>query len=282
MLKIGKSKRVLDATTHYITLFIIAFVILFPFFWMIMISLKPAEEIMQTNIIPTRFEWSNYRAVWQSLPLLRYLRNSVFISIMTTIFCLILAIPAGYSLSRYRSKLAKVGLMMFVFSQLIPSVLPFIAYYFIMFNLGLNNTYFGLIGTYSVWGIPFCILMMRGYFKTAIPDSLVESGTIDGCSKYGVFFKIALPISIPGVVSTAIFSFVVAWNEFMFASVMLTNSQLKPISVGVFDFVGQHGTNASMALVMATAVISTVPVMILFGFLQKYLISGLAAGAVKG
>ena len=185
-------------------------------------------------------------------------------------------------MSLYHTRLARAGMMLFVFSQLIPSVLPFISYYFIMFNLGLTNTYTGLIMTYAIWGIPFCILMMRGYFATAIPTSLYESATVDGCTKYGVFFKIALPLSIPGVASVAIFSFILAWNEFMFASVMLTDSRLKPVSVGIFDFVGQFAPAASLSIIMATSVIVALPAMVLFGFLQRFLISGLSAGAVKG
>ena len=267
---------------HYLVLLAISAIIVFPFFWMLLMSFMPAEEILTPSIIPSYLEFNNYRVVWQTLPLLRYLTNSTFIAVLTTIFCLMLAVPAGFSMSLYRTRVARAGMMLFIFSQLIPGVLPFISFYFIMFNLGFMNTYTGLIGTYAIWGIPFCILMMRGYFATAIPVELYESATVDGCGKYGIFFKIAIPLAVPGIASVSIFSFILAWNEFMFASVMLTNNELKPVSVGIFDFVGQFGAAAPLPVMMATAVIVALPAMILFGFLQRFLISGLGAGAVKG
>jgi ABC-type glycerol-3-phosphate transport system permease component len=274
--------KVFEAVRHYTVLVIVSLIVVFPFLWMLSMSLMPPEEILSHNLIPSRLDFSNYAVVWQTLPLLRYLMNSTYIAVLTTLFCLVLAVPAGYSMSLYHTKVARGGMLLFIFSQLIPSVLPFISYYFIMFNFGLTNSYTGLIMTYAIWGIPFCILMMRGYFATAIPVSLYESATVDGCSKYGVFFKIALPLAVPGLASVAIFSFILAWNEFMFASVMLTNNDLKPVSVGIFDFVGQFGAAASLPVMMATAVIVAFPAMVLFGFLQRYLVSGLGAGAVKG
>jgi len=278
----SKRKRIVESANHTIVLGITVAIVIFPFFWMVATSLTPPEETLTTNIFPSRLYFDNYRVIWQSMPLMRYLRNSTFVGLCTTIISLLISLPAGYSMSRYRTKVARGGMMLFIFSQLIPGVLPFIAFYFIMFNLNLTNTFAGLIIAYSVWSIPFCVLMMNGYFTTAIPSSLEEGASIDGCSKFGVFFRIALPLSVPGIASVAIFSFILAWNEFMWASVILTNNDLKPVSVGIFDFVGQHGNTASVGLMMASAVIVTIPTLILFGFLQKFLISGLTAGAVKG
>lgn len=135
---------------------------------------------------------------------------------------------------------------------------------------------------YSIWGIPFCTLMIRGYFTQAIHVSILESARIDGCSKWGTFTRIALPLVTPGLVATAIFSFILAWNDFIWASVMLTDQAKKPVSIGVYDYIGQWGSNVNIALTMATAVLITIPTMILFSFLQKNLVSGLSAGAVKG
>jgi ABC-type glycerol-3-phosphate transport system permease component len=172
--------------------------------------------------------------------------------------------------------------ILMIVSQLIPGTLPFISFYFLMFNAHLTNTYQGLVIAYTVWGIPFCTLMMKSYFSQSVPMALEESATIDGCSRLGIFFKIALPISVPGIAATAIYSFILAWNEFMWASVILTDNALKPASVGIYDYIGQYGGISNMSLTVTTAVIITFPAIILFGFLQKYLISGLSAGAVKG
>jgi ABC-type sugar transport system, permease component len=282
---ISKKAKILDGIRHGIIMILTSVFVLFPYYWMVMTSFKPREEVMLSppTWYPSRLDFSNYSEVWNQLPLLRYMRNSLFISVATTLFCVILATLCGYSISRFVTrKLQKTTSVLMVVSQLIPGTLPFISLYFLMFNAHLTNTYAGLIIAYSVWGIPFCTLMMKSYFTQAVPISLEESATIDGCTPFGIFAKIVLPISVPGVVATSIYSFILAWNEFMWASVILSNNDLKPASVGIYDFIGQYGGNSNMSLTMTTAVLITVPAIVLFAFLQKYLISGLAAGAVKG
>ncbi|MFQ7550378.1 MAG: carbohydrate ABC transporter permease [Blautia marasmi] len=123
--------------------------------------------------------------------------------------------------------------------------------------------------------------MIKGYFDAAIPREIEESARVDGCSQFGTFFRICLPISVPGIISTAIFAFILAWNEYMWASILLSGNKLKPVSVGVYDFIGQYGANTKLALTMTAGIFITLPAVIIFAFLQKYLISGLAAGAVK-
>ncbi len=276
-------QQTFGALRHYAVLAVVAWFVLFPYFWMVSSSLKPAEELMLSppNWLPSHLDFSAYQQVWDLLPLLKYMGNSLFVAAMTTILALVLASCAGYSLSRYKTRLRKFSIALFVFTQLIPSVLPFISYYFLMHSLGLTNTYAGLILTYAIWAIPFSIMMMQNYFTAAVPGELEESGMIDGLSRIGVFLRIVLPISVPGLVATGIFAFILSWNEFMWASVMLTNNDLKPVSIGIFDFVGQY-SSAGVTNMMATSVISTAPAIILFGILQRYLISGLTAGAVKG
>jgi len=282
---VKKLKKTKAAIFHYAGLLLVSLFVLLPYYWMIVTSIKPKEEVMLSppTLIPSAIDLSNYIEVWKTLPLAKYLQNSLFVAGMTTIIGVVLAVLCGYSLSRYAyKKLQKGTTILMLCTQLIPSVLPMISLYFIMYKLDLANTYIGLIIAYSVWAIPFCTLMMKSYFTTTIPHELEESATIDGCSKFGTFLRICLPISIPGVVATAIFAFILAWNDYMWASIMLSNNDLKPVSVGIYDYVGQFGGNANLALTMTTAVIVTIPAIILFAFLQKYLISGLAAGAVKG
>ncbi len=280
-----KSTIILDAVRHWAIMIFASIFVLFPYYWMILTSLKPREEVMQSppTWIPEFLDFNNYVQVWEQLPLMTYLTNSLFVAACTTIIALVFASFCGYSISRYvMRKPQRITTAIVIFSQLIPGVLPFISFYFIMFNAGLTNTYQGLIIAYSVWAIPFCTLMMKSYFTQAIPTALEESATLDGCSRFGVFFRIAIPISIPGLVATAIFSFILAWNEFMWASVMLTSNDMKPASVGIYDFIGQYGANSNISMTMTAAVMITIPAIIFFSFLQKYLISGLSAGAVKG
>lgn len=281
----SRTSRILDAIRHWAVMLFATVFVLFPYYWMIITSLKPREEVMLSppSWLPSRLDFGNYVQVWGSLPLLKYIGNSVFVACCTTLICVTLASLCGYSISRFaKRKIQRSTTVLMIVSQLIPGTLPFISFYFLMYNAHLTNTYAGLIVAYTMWGIPFCTLMMKSYFSQSVPMALEESATIDGCSRIGIFLRIALPISIPGIAATGIYSFILAWNEFMWASVILTDSSLKPASVGIYDYIGQYGGISNMSLTVTTAVIITVPAIILFGFLQKYLISGLSAGAVKG
>lgn len=279
-----KKQRFWEGVRHYVIIALVSLFVLLPYYWMIAMSVKPTEEVMLSppTLVPSRLSFDNYVKVWSMLPLLQYIKNSLMVAGITTLLCIICASLCGYSLSRWKHRKLQKGVStMILLAQLIPGALPMIALYFIIYNAGLTNTYSGLILAYTVWGFPFCTLMMRSYFSTAIPLSLEESATIDGCSRFGVFFRIALPISIPGLMATAIYSFILAWNEFMWASIILSDGDKKPVSIGVYSFVGQYGTNTNVAMTVTTGVLITIPSVILFGFLQKYLVSGLTAGAVK-
>ncbi len=281
----SRASQILDAIRHWAVMLFATVFVLFPYYWMIITSLKPREEVMLSppTWFPSWLDFGNYVQVWSSLPLLRYIGNSVFVASCTTAVCVAVASLCGYSISRFsHRKLHKTTTVLMIVSQLIPGTLPFISFYFLMYNAHLTNTYAGLIIAYTAWGIPFSTLMMKSYFSQSVPMALEESATIDGCSRVGIFFRIALPISVPGIAATAIYSFILAWNEFMWASVILTDNSLKPASVGIYDYIGQYGGISNMSLTVTTAVIITFPAIILFGFLQKYLISGLSAGAVKG
>lgn len=279
-----KKQRFWDGLRHYGIIGLVALFVLLPYYWMIIMSVKPTEEVMLSppTLVPSRIVFDNYVEVWSMLPLLQYIKNSLWVAGVTTILCIVCASLCGYSLSRWKRRRLQKGVStMILLAQLIPGALPMIAMYFMIYNAGLTNTYTGLILAYTVWGFPFCTLMMRSYFSTAIPISLEESATIDGCSRLGTFFRIALPISVPGLMATAIYSFILAWNEFMWASIILSDGEKKPVSIGVYSFVGQYGTNTNVAMTVTTGVLITIPSVILFGFLQKYLVSGLTAGAVK-
>ena len=269
---------------HYLGLALVSVFVLFPYYWMIITAVRPANEVAVSpaKLVPGGFQLDNFVSVWQSIPLLKYMRNTVIVAVIVTLLSVFVACLCGYSISRnIWRRLHRISFVLLLTTQLIPGVLPLAALYFIFFRVGLNNTYLGLIVANLMWSLPFCSLMMKNYFDAAIPPSLEESASLDGCSKFGTFFRICLPISIPGVISTAIFSFITTWNEYMWASIILSNDDLKPVSVGIYDYLGQFGANSKMALTMTVATLVTIPVVLLFAFLQKYLISGLSAGAVK-
>ena len=264
---------------------IISAFVLLPYYWMVVTAVKPTEEVMVSpaTLLPSRISLDNFSRVWQSIPLGTYMKNSLVVSVAVTAVSVVFATLCGYSISRYiRRRAQKVSLVLMLCTQLIPGIVTMISLYFIMFNMGMTNTYRGLIIAYTVWAVPFCTLMIKGYFDAAIPREIEESARVDGCSQFGTFFRICLPISVPGIISTAIFAFILAWNEYMWASILLSGNKLKPVSVGVYDFIGQYGANTKLALTMTAGIFITLPAVIIFAFLQKYLISGLAAGAVKG
>lgn len=270
---------------HYAALLVIAAFVLLPYYWMIVTAVKPTEEVMvsPSTLLPSRLTFDNFIKVWQMIPLGTYMKNSLIVAIAVTLLSVILATLCGYSISRFIVRKAqRFSLVLMLCTQLIPGIVTMISLYFIMYNLGLTNTYVGLVIAYVVWAVPFCTLMIKGYFDAAIPREIEESAKVDGCTQFQIFFKICLPISTPGIISTAIFAFIQAWNEYMWASILLSNNDLKPVSVGIYDFIGQYGANTKMALTMTAGIFITLPVVIIFGFLQKYLISGLSAGAVKG
>lgn len=280
-----KIRTVTEAVKHYLALAIISIFVILPYYWMIVTAIKPADEVMVSppSLLPSRISMTNFFKVWQSIPLGTYMKNSLIVSVIVTMISVIFATLCGYSISRYiKKRVQKISLVLMLCTQLIPGIVTMISLYFIMFQLGLTNTYTGLIIAYTVWAVPFCTLMIKGYFDAAIPREIEESARVDGCSQIGTFLRICLPISVPGIISTAIFAFILAWNEYMWASILLSKNTLKPVSVGVYDFIGQYGANTKIALTMTAGIIITLPAVIIFAFLQKYLISGLAAGAVKG
>ena len=280
-----KVKKTGEIFGHYLSLMIISAFVLLPYYWMVVTAVKPTEEVMVSpaTLLPSRISLDNFSRVWQSIPHGSYMKNSLVVSVAVTAVSVVFATLCGYSISRYiRRRAQKVSLVLMLCTQLIPGIVTMISLYFIMFNMGMTNTYRGLIIAYTVWAVPFCTLMIKGYFDAAIPREIEESARVDGCSQFGTFFRICLPISVPGIISTAIFAFILAWNEYMWASILLSGNKLKPVSVGVYDFIGQYGANTKLALTMTAGIFITLPAVIIFAFLQKYLISGLAAGAVKG
>jgi ABC-type glycerol-3-phosphate transport system permease component len=280
-----KQKRILEVIGHYFALGIVSVFVLLPYYWMIVTAIKPTQEVMISppTLLPSRIDLSNFGKVWESIPLASYMKNSMIVSVSVTLISVVFATLCGYSISRFIKRRAqKFSMVLMLSTQLIPGVVTMISLYFIMYNLGFSNTYRGLVIAYVAWALPFCTLMIKGYFDAAIPKEIEDSARVDGCSYFRTFFDICLPISIPGIISTAIFAFVLAWNEYMWASILLSKDTLKPVSVGIYDYVGQYGANSRIALTMTAGILITLPAVVIFGFFQRHLISGLAAGAVKG
>jgi arabinogalactan oligomer/maltooligosaccharide transport system permease protein len=229
---------------------------------------------------PAHLSTANFHSLFADQPFARWLLNSVIVAGSTTVLGVFLACTAAYAFSRFRFPGRRAGLMAFLVSQMFPGTLMLIPLYIIIVKLlGLGSTYTGVILLYTVTSIPFCVWMMKGYFDT-IPKELEESALIDGASQATIFFRIILPLAKPAVAVTALFSFMTGWNEFVQAATFMNREDMYTGPVGLRFFVG--GFTQQWGYFAAGSIIAAIPVMALFLFLQKYLVSGLTAGAVKG
>lgn len=230
---------------------------------------------------PDEVTFSNFVSLFTDQPFARWLLNSVVVAAMTTVVGVFLACTAGYAFSRFRFPGQRAGLMSFLVSQMFPGTLTLIPLYIIIVQwMGLGSNYLGLVLVYSTTAIPFCVWMLKGYFDT-IPKELEESALMDGASTATIFVRIILPLAKPAVAVTALFSFMTAWNEFVLALVFLDREDMYTAPVGLRFFVGGYAEQ-QWGYFSAGAIVAALPVVFLFMFLQKYLISGLTAGAVKG
>lgn len=229
---------------------------------------------------PERFSAGNFVAVMTEQPFARWILNSAVVAAATTVIGVFLATTAGYAFSRFRFPGRRSGLMSFLVSQMFPGTLMLIPLYIIVVQwLGLGSTWIGLILVYATTAIPFCVWMLKGYFDT-IPRELEESARIDGASARQIFLRIVLPLAKPAVAVTALFSFMTGWNEFILAATFMDEELMYTAPVGLRFFVG--GYSQQWGYFAAGSIIVAIPVVALFFVLQKYLISGLTAGAVKG
>jgi arabinogalactan oligomer/maltooligosaccharide transport system permease protein len=228
---------------------------------------------------PAHFSFKNFTDVMTEQPFATWLMNSVMVSVMTTVLGVFLACTAAYAFSRFRFPGRDGGMLAFLVSQMFPGTLMLIPLFIIIVKwLGLGNTFWGLVIVYATTAIPFCVWMLKGYFDT-IPIDIEESARIDGASPQTIFFRIILPLAKPAIAITALFSFMTAWNEFILASVFLESEAKYTAPVGLRFFVG--GFSSQWGFFAAGSVIVSLPVVILFLYLQKYLVSGLTAGSVK-
>jgi len=278
----SKKSRGLDILVHMILL-VAAFASVFPLLWVLSTSFKPATEVFSNVIrfIPAHPTLDNYHYVltFKNSIFLTWFKNSFILALLTTIISAFLAATAAYSFSRFKFKGKNTLLFSFLLAQMFPGALLIVPLYSIMKVYGLLNSYTGLVLAYSTASLPFCVMMLKGFFDT-IPVELEEAARVDGLSPFGTFWKIVMPLSLPGLSVTCLFSFITAWNEFMFALTFMNGEDLYTLPVGLRIFVNQFQTD--WHYMAAGAILITIPVMIVFLWAQKYLISGLTAGGTKG
>lgn len=252
----------------------------FPFVWVLLTSIQSDADIFSDTLrfLPERVTFESYRLLFSESNFGTYIRNSIVICVSATIIAVVVALIAAYGFSRYRFPGRSLLLILVIVTQLFPFVILISPIYAIYFRIGFVNSYVGMIVSYVAITIPFSIFLLLGYLDT-IPRELDEAAVIDGASTLQVLFRILLPAAWPGIVVVAVYGFVQAWDEFLFALVLMTEEDRKTVPVGLASFFGEYTTQWN--LVMSASVVATLPTLILFLVLQRRLVSDLTAGAVK-
>jgi multiple sugar transport system permease protein len=254
----------------------------FPLVWLISSSLKSPREFatIDPTFLPKAPTLSNFTSALEEQGLVRSMVNSLQISVLTTILVLIVSLPVAYALARFRSRLRPITNGWILVSQVFPVILIVIPLFLILRPLHLTNTIPGVVIVYMVWSMPFALWMLQGYVA-AVPRELEEAASVDGASRLRTIVSIVMPLLRPGLIATAMFTFISAWNEFFFALVLLQDPQLKTLPLVLARFVGAEG-QVQFGPLAAASVLATVPSLVFFAFLQRRLTSGLLSGAVKG
>ncbi len=268
---------------HGSGLFLFVLLVAFPFYWMVIASLKPliflATNPLNLWFTPGELTLRAYREIWFQFRFGSYFVNSGYVSLLTVLLTVTFATFGAYTIARLRFRgrnfLSRSILVIYMF----PAIVIAVPMYALYTKLGLRNDLHGLVLVYLAQTLPVAVYMLYSYFKTLPPD-LEEAGLIDGCSRLGVIRRITIPLSLPAIASVALYTFMIAWNEFLFAFLFLDSPSKFTLSRGIMQIA--DNINVSQQLLMAAAVIATVPVIVLFLIFERYLVRGLTAGGVKG
>jgi len=273
-------RRIITKLTVTVMAWGLMLVVIFPLLWMVSSSLKGPREIMSTppSLIPKHVVWDNYEAVFGG-DFGLWFRNSVVVAVATTLVVMVVAALGSYSMVRfsYRGRgLISAGLLS---AYLLPQVLLVVPLFLVMSKLHLTNSHVGLVVANTTFALPFAVWLLREYFKT-IPFEVEEAAMVDGASRVRSLVQVVVPQALPGLISTAIFTFILAWNEYLFALVFLSDPRLKTLPVGIATYA--NNLDIQWGPLMASSVVVTVPVLVFFMFLQRRLVGGIGDGAVKG
>ncbi len=252
-------------------------VALFPPLWLVVTSFKPKNAAFTTALVKD-FTFENYDHVLADTHFLDWFGNSLVVVLGTTVIGVFIASTTGYALSRFRFPGMRPLLWTLLITQMFPMAVLIVPLYNTLGNLGLLNQPVGLIITYLTIAVPFCAWMMKGFFDT-VPVSIDESGRVDGLSPFGTFWRLIMPLAKPGLAVTGFYTFVTAWAEVAYATAFMTGEENMTLAGGLQTFVNQYG--ADWGSMTAAAVVIAVPAALVFGFAQRYLVSGMTAGAVK-
>ncbi len=273
--------KLLKRIVLYFVIVVICVVILYPYFVMFCTALKSRSEIFSMNgtVFPQEWVWSNFLDIWSRAPMGKYMLNSIIIAGGSTLIAMICGIPAAYALARMKFKGQTAFLGFIIVSQMFAPVVLLIGIYKVMQTMSLTNTLLGLIFINAAFNQAFTIWLLRGTFMS-ISAEMEQAATIDGCNRVQAMIKVLLPVAAPGIVTTLIFIFINAWNEYTVALCLISTETIKPLTVGINIFNGYN--IIEWQYLFASSIFAIIPVVILFMCIEKNLTSGLAAGGVKG
>ncbi|SAL52675.1 binding-protein-dependent transport system inner membrane protein [Caballeronia udeis] len=261
---------------------VIVILMVFPLIWMLLTSIKPQSElfVFPIKLLPEHVTFEHYQRLLEDTPFLSYFWNSVVLSAATTVVVMVVATLGGYSLARFKYRGRETIAIAVLCTYLMPSVVLIIPLYLMMVKLGLENTLTSLVISYTTFALPYALWLLRS-FMAGIPEDLEAAALVDGASRLGAFMDVILPQALPGIISTALFTFILAWNEYLYALVMVNTDETRPLTTGVMNML-VSSFNIEWSLLMAASVMMSVPLLFFFAFLQRYLTSGFGAGSVKG
>ena len=259
---------------------LIVLVFMFPFYWMLITSIKPISEVVTSPpiFIPRNPTLDAYYTVFTKWSMGRYLLNSFIIAFPTTVITITLGVMAAYGLARFQIKGLRIFLLVLLVSMLLPDVSLVLPLFMIFSKIGLLGKFPSVILADVMLQLPFVILILRPYFSK-IPKTLEEAARIDGCSFLGALLRIIIPLALPGIITATILTFLFTWGEFTFALTFLSRSEMQPITIGIYNTIGQYGIRYN--LLMANSMIAIIPVVLIFIFFQRYIRGGLMVGGLR-
>jgi len=261
--------------------FIMLCIFLFPVYWMITTSVKPDSELLTypPRFVPSIFDFYPYREQILNNPaILRYLANSAIVGLGTTVLTLFMAAPAAYALAHFKVRGKSILILLSLTALMFPAIMLALPLFVIFSRLGLTDNYLGLILANTALALPFALVVLRPAFLN-IPTEVAEAAMIDGCSKWSAFLRVIVPLTKPALATAAIFTFLAGWNDLVFALSLTTRDNFRPITAGLWAFVGNNVTDWNG--VMALSTVAMLPPLVIFIFAQQYIISGLTSGSVK-
>lgn len=264
----------------WVSLIILGIFVFFPLYWMVNTALKPSKEIFDMSFFPRELTFENFKTVIMDRKIMRYLQNSLFVSIVSSFFTTVISAYAGYSFSKFRYRGRKSIMSLILVSRMFPHAVLLLTIYLVMKKANLTDNYMSLILSFITFTLPVGTWTLKSYFDQ-IPDALIESAKIDGAGLMRTIHSIIFPLAAPGLISTAIYGFVWSWNDLLYSLTLVTDAEKRTLAPGlILNYMGEFQNNWTN--MMAASIVVSIPVTLMFIFLQRYFIQGMTSGAVKG